>query len=120
MSEKLTLLNEACFQLAREIKSAFKPVDTDEIKMYADQLATIAKEKAKNGQESGITIPLVTRAIHYLRQTHAIPPMADDTRWFDYMLMALLEVTWPDSVLEGEAREFLKDMQNGIGTYLNK
>ena len=34
--------------------------------------------------------------------------------WFGYMLDAVLEVARPNSGLDGQAREFLKDMRDGI------
>jgi hypothetical protein len=40
--------------------------------------------------------------------------MGDHTEWFGYMLDAVLEVARPNSGLDGQAREFLKDMRDGI------
>lgn len=40
--------------------------------------------------------------------------MADDTKWFGYMLDAVLEVVRPNSGLDGQAKEFLKDLRDGI------
>jgi hypothetical protein len=62
----------------------------------------------------GIDVPVMTRAVAYLTQAHATPPFGDHTEWFGYMLDAVLEVARPNSGLDGQAREFLKDMRDGI------
>ena len=62
----------------------------------------------------GVDIPLVTRAVNYLEQAHAIPPMGEDTEWFSNMLYAVIEIARPHSSLSGEGRLFLRDMLHGV------
>ena len=38
---------------------------------------------------------LIVRAVRYLGGSHAIPPMRGDTRWFEEMLAALIELACP-------------------------
>lgn len=116
MSSEIEELKSACFELARTTKWALKPVDTEDIKALSEGLSDIALERVDSGQELGVTNALITRAIHYLREAHAIPPMGEDTTWFANMLDTLLEIACPNASLQGEGRAFLKDMLNGIGT----
>jgi len=120
MNQEEKLLRQACYEVARTTKWDTKPIDTQKINDHCERLFEIAKERATYGQELGITIPLVTRAIIYLNQAHALPPMRDNTEWFSNMLDALLEVACPNSQLEGEARKFLKDLINGISSFITE
>jgi hypothetical protein len=101
INESLALA-DACFELARVSKwSNDNPAADAEIGVHDDDTL-------------GIDVPVVTRAVAYLTQAHAIPPMGDHTEWLGYMLDALLEVARPNSGLDGRAREFLNDMLEGI------
>lgn len=121
METEITLqrLNEVCMELARTTMWARKPVDVDNIHDLATRYTEIAMQQVKHGSELGIDIPLVTRAVCYLHQAHAIPPMATDEEWFDNMLQAVLELARPNSGLTGEGRQFLRDLLFGIGTFFN-
>jgi hypothetical protein len=118
-SDESAKLYQACFEMARTTKWSRKPTDTDEIAALAKSFSEIAKERAEYGTELGIDIPLVTRAVCYLGQAHATPPLGDDTQWFSYMLDAVLEIARPNSALNGEGRAFLRDMLHGIGTFID-
>jgi hypothetical protein len=114
MNESLALA-DACFKLARTLKwSKDSPASEAEVGGLAAKLNAIAMERVDDRDTLGIDVPVVMRAITYLTQAHAIPPMGEHTDWFGYMLDAVLEVARPNSGLDGEAREFLKDMRDGI------
>jgi hypothetical protein len=114
MNESLALA-DACFDLARTLKwSKESPAPEAEIGALAERLNAVAMERVHDRDTLGIDVPVVTRAVAYLTQAHAIPPMGDHTEWFGYMLDAFLEVARPNSGLDGQAREFLKDMRDGI------
>src|SRR5258707_5983644 len=123
MSEQMSAaenaeLEAACFELARTTKWARKPVDSDEICALAARFTEIAKSHILYGEELCIDAPVITRAIRYLTQAHAIPPMDDDTRWFSDMLAALIEVARPNAGLDERGQAFLKDMLEGIRSRL--
>jgi hypothetical protein len=105
-------LRQACFDVARTTKWSRKPVDSAEITALADKLYEIAKGQVS--PELEIDLPLITRAVRYLAHVHAMPPMADDTGWFTEMLRAVLEIARPNSVLDEDDKEFLRDLQYGI------
>jgi hypothetical protein len=114
MNESLALA-DACFDLARTLKwSKDSPAPEAEIGALAEKLNAVAMERVHDRDTLGIDVPVVTRAVAYLTQAHAIPPMGDQAEWFGYMLDAVLEVARPNSGLDGQAREFLKDMRDGI------
>lgn len=108
-------LADAYFELARALKwSKDSPAPEAEIGALAEKLNEIAMERVHDGDPLGIDVPVVARAVADLTQAHAIPPMGDDTEWFGYMLDAVLEVARPNSGLDRQARQFLKDMRDGI------
>ncbi|MCL5772341.1 MAG: hypothetical protein M1479_08730 [Actinobacteria bacterium] len=57
---------------------------------------------------------LITRAILYLSQAHAIPPMKDDLTWFHYSLDVLIELACPNTIHPKETSQFLYDIEEGI------
>jgi hypothetical protein len=105
-------LQNACFNVARNTKWAQKPIDAAEITAVAEKLFEIAKQQVFPGLE--IDIPLITRAVRYLGQVHAIPPMGDNIVWFSEMLRAVLEIARPNIGVNEENKAFLHDMREGI------
>ena len=101
-------LQQACFDLARNTKWSRKPVDAAKIQAFSEQIAQIAREQVSD--PLGIDISLITRAVRYLANAHAIPPMDEDTQWFYDMLRVVLEIARPNSGIDEENKEFLRDM----------
>jgi hypothetical protein len=96
----------------RTTKWSLKPIDAAEITAVAEKFFKIAKQQVS--PELKIDIPLVTRAVRYLGQVHAMPPMDDNTVWFSEMLRAVLEIARPNTGVEEENKAFLRDMRDGI------
>jgi hypothetical protein len=111
-SHSVDELRKCCFDVARMTKWSRKPVDSAEITALADKLYEIAKGQVS--PELEIDLPLITRAVRYIGQVHAMPPMDEDTGWFCYMLRAVLEIARPNTGVEEENKEFLRDMLQGI------
>lgn len=57
---------------------------------------------------------LITRAILYLSQSHAIPPMKEDLTWFNNALEVLIELACPNVMHSKETSQFLYDIEKGI------
>ncbi|WAC08067.1 MAG: hypothetical protein OS130_02410 [Thermodesulfobacteriota bacterium] len=112
-------LEEACFDLARSTKGEMRPVDISEITDLSKKFLAVALQEEEIGRELGVTIPLLTRAVHYLREAHAIPPMGGDIVWFKNMLTAVLEIACPNAGLDGQGKAFLRDLLKGIGSFLD-
>lgn len=115
MTLDLKDLRAACFEAARSAKWKHKPQPVENIQELADKFYEIAAEKAKEIHETDEDSQIVNRAVWYLAQVHAIPPMRDDLRWFHEMLEALLEVALPNTyVAAGKPQAFLQDLLKGI------
>jgi hypothetical protein len=108
-------LEEACFELARTMKWEQKPIDLEEIRAHAANLAMEAKGFLSEALNTDVQ--LLVRAVHYLTQAHGMP-MGENLYWFRTTLGALLEVARPNSGLDESGREFLKDMRDGINSFL--
>jgi hypothetical protein len=98
--------------MARATKWVQKPIDASELTGFASRLARISKNFLS--EELEIDEALVARAVGYLTQVHAIPPMDEDTRWFTEMLRAILEIARPNTVVDEDNKEFLRDLLHGI------
>jgi hypothetical protein len=105
-------LHQACFDVARVTKWAHKPIDSAEITALGEKLYEIAKSEVNSELE--IDVLLITRAVRYLGQVHAMPPLDDNTVWFSEMLRAVLEIARPNAAVDDENKEFLRDMLHGI------
>jgi hypothetical protein len=112
-------LEWACFELARTTMWGPKPIDSEEVRSLAAHFLEIAKSCIFISDNVWIDAPLITRAIHYLRQAHGMPRDEDVTGWFLGTLTALLEVARPNTGLDERGQEFLKDMREGIDSVLN-
>lgn len=113
MSDGERLVDKACLDLALETMVQSAPVDRDQVRAHANNLSKIAKEHVS--KELEIDLALIARAIDYLRQVHAIPPMGNDSSWFSDSLTPLLELARPNAGgVEGEALKFLDDVAQGV------
>jgi hypothetical protein len=105
-------LERACLDLALQIKIVDEPISSDDARGLAERFTAIALDQVH--EQLGIDRPLVSKAVHYLTQVHAIPPMGEDTRWFSEMLRAVLEIARPNAVVGDDNKEFLRDLREGI------
>ena len=113
-------LRKVCFQVARTVFWDRKPIDTEKIQDYANAIYKKAVFECESIENLGCTTSTIIRAVHYINQAHAMPPIKDDIQWFSNTLRALIEVACPNAGLEGEAREFLVDMNRGIASFLTE
>jgi hypothetical protein len=110
-------LLQACFDVARITKWVRKPVDSVEITALGEKLYEIAKGQVSPKLE--IDLPVIARAVRYLGQVHAMPPMDGNKVWFSEMLRAVLEIARPNIGVDEENKEFLRDMLYVIGRSLS-
>jgi hypothetical protein len=111
-------LEQACLELALAIKIVKEPISSDDARGLANRFLAVAEDRMYLPLD--IDRPLVTRAVRYLTQVHAIPPLGDDTLWFSNMLSAVREIARPNSGVDEENKEFLKDMADGIKSSLEE
>lgn len=107
-------LNDACLELAKQVLWSSKGTSSDIVETLAGKFQDEALHHVDfiAGQDRDPNI--LTRAIHYLAEAHAIPPMGTDISWFREMLSCLVELAVPNSGLTRRGAEFLKDVQVGI------
>lgn len=65
-------------------------------------------------QDQGRDPNLLTEAVRYLTLKHAIPPMAEDIRWFQNMLEVLVELCCPNQGVGPEQGRFFQELRTGI------
>jgi len=113
-------LNAACYEVARTTMWSRKPIDAKQIQSHADSLHKETMKAYDCVSELGCDLPMLIRAVMYIHQSHAIPPMRTDTVWFYNILSAVLEVACPNIMVSDAAKDFLVDMKNGINGQLNE
>lgn len=112
-------LNDACLELARQVLITKNGPSNDIVETLAAKFEDEALHHLDFiiGQERDPNV--LTRAVHYLVDAHAIPPMGSDISWFREMLTCLVELAVPNSGLTQQGAEFLGDVQIGIAASIN-
>ncbi len=89
-----------------------EPIDVSDLTNFADQLVIISKGFVCEALE--IDEAVIARAVRYLANVHTMPMMDEDTRWFTEMLRAVLEIARPNTVVNDDNKDFLRDLLQGI------
>jgi hypothetical protein len=107
-------LDEACRKLASQVLWTGKGESRDVVETLAARFRERCEYHAEFivGQDRDPNI--LVRAVRYLTQAHAIPPMGTDVLWFDQMMQCLVELAVPNGGLSPEGAELLRDIQVGI------
>jgi hypothetical protein len=117
MSERLDeqALQDACLDLARVVLAAGQPqVSNDILETLADRFHREVADFAPGIARAGRDPNLLTRAVHYLIDAHALPLMGTDVDWFRQTLVCLVELAVPGIALSDQGGAFLRDVQLGI------
>ena len=113
-------LKTACYEVASITMSARQPVDVASIEAVAEQFLNITEVYEDFVTEQGRDSNLIVRAVHYLADKHAIPPLRDNTQWFSDMFEVLVELACPNTGATKKSNEFLRDVEDGIAvSWLN-
>jgi hypothetical protein len=108
-------LHDACLDLARVVLSASQPlVSNDIMETLAARFEREAADFAPGIARAGRDPNLLSRAVHYLIDAHALPLMGTDMEWFRQALVALVELAVPGIALSEKGGAFLRDVQMGI------
>lgn len=108
-------LREACAELAHIVLAASQPqVSRDILETLADRFALEAADFALLVASAGRDTALLTRAVYYLIDAHALPLMGTDTEWFRQALSCLVELAVPGIALSPRGAAFLHDVEMGI------
>ena len=108
-------LREACEELAHSVLAASAPqVSRDILETLAGRFEVEAADFALLVASSGRDTALLTRAVYYLIDAHALPLMGTDTEWFRQALACLVELAVPNIALSARGAAFLHDVETGI------
>lgn len=107
-------LQEACFSVAREVLWARRPVSVTEIQSLADRFYkdALSYEEFITGQNRNPN--LITAAVVYLGNRHAIPPLACNPECFDDMLQVLVELCCPNQSGQSNEEPFFQELALGV------
>lgn len=117
MSEHLDddALQAACLELARVVLAAgHAQVSNDILETLADRFHREVADFAPGIARAGRDPNLLTRAVYYLNDAHALPLMGTDMEWFRQTLVCLVELAVPGIALSEQGGAFLRDVQVGI------
>ena len=108
-------LQDACQELARVVLAAGQPqVSNDILETLADRFFREVVDFAPGVARAGRDPNLLTRAVYYLIDAHALPLMGTDMEWFRQTLVCLVELAVPGIALSEQGGAFLRDVQLGI------
>jgi hypothetical protein len=107
-------LNDACVELAKQILSSRSGVSADLVETLAARFQGEAMHHPEFIESQRRDPNLLTRAVHYIANTHAILPMGTDTVWFRSMIDFAVELAVPNSGLSDSGLAFLADVQDGL------
>lgn len=108
-------LQDACQELARVVLAAGQPqVSNDILETLADRFYREVVDFAPGVARAGRDPNLLTRAVYYLNDAHALPLMGTDMEWFRQALVCLVELAVPGIALSEQGGAFLRDVQLGI------
>ena len=117
MSERFddAALQDACLDLARVVLAAgHSQVSNDILETLADRFQREVADFAPGIARAGRDPNLLTRAVHYIIDAHALPLMGTDMEWFRQALVCLVELAVPGIALSDKGGAFLRDVQLGI------
>jgi hypothetical protein len=108
-------LQDACLDLARVVLAAGQPqVSNDILETLADRFQREVADFAPGIARAGRDPNMLTRAIYYLIDAHALPLMGTDMEWFRQALVCLVELAAPSIALSDKGGEFLRDVRLGV------
>ncbi len=108
-------LEDACLDLARVVLAAGQPqVSNDILETLADRFHREVADFAPGIARAGRDPNLLTRAVHYIIDAHALPLMGTDMEWFRQALACLVELAVPGIALSARGAAFLHDVETGI------
>lgn len=117
-------IREACFYLSTSLmwekdKLTLERIESNmtELNEMTEKFLEMARFYLENIEALEGQSEIIVRAINYIENAHAIPPLRGNYEWFDYTLGALTELACPNSRLSNNNLDFLKDIENGITEY---
>lgn len=113
-------LKHACLQVAERVMWTSEGTANDVSELMAEKLEVVAGAFLEDLKLIGRDPRIVIKAIYYLAEAHAIPPMRTEVLWFKEMLQCLVELAAPTTNLTVDGAEFLSDVEAGIAESLQR
>lgn len=117
-------IREACFNLSTSLmwekdNLTLERIESNmtELNEMTERFVETAKFYLENIESLEGQSEIIVRAINYIEEAHAIPPLRGNYEWFDNTLRALTELACPNSRLSISNLEFLNDVESGIKDY---
>jgi hypothetical protein len=104
-------LNDACRVVAMNVCPG---AQNDVIETMSHRFQEAALFHEQFIVEQGRDPNMLTKAVLYLANAHAIPPMHTEITWFENMLDCLVELAVPNSQCGEDAIAFLAEVESGI------
>lgn len=118
------IIRAACFDLSVSLMWEADALTTDKIENSMDELQTMTEKFYKtalfyleNIESLDRKPEIIVKAIKYIDDIHAMPPLRNNYEWFDYTLGALVELACPNNRLNKNNLDFLNDVEIGIADY---
>jgi hypothetical protein len=107
-------LEEACYELARAIRSKDNRVDEVLARGMVEGYVREALFHEEYIVGRNRDPNLVVEAVRYLAGAHAIPPLEGNMEWFRTALEVLVELACPNSGVSEAQRKFFEELERGI------
>lgn len=92
-------------------------IDSEQIEKAVSAYYREAEQRADELEEAGHDPTIVTRAVLYLADEHALPPMKEDVRWFRESLEVLMRLVQPLSSPTAAHVAFMRDIEAAARRY---
>ncbi|MES2331344.1 MAG: hypothetical protein V4539_17200 [Bacteroidota bacterium] len=114
-------IREACFELVSELMWEKDRLDTERLGDFMDELSEMTDVFTNEAiglldllGDDPLKEEIMTRAIWYLHDIHALPPLRGNIEWFKHGIMVLVEIVRPQSGVRKSNGVFLDWMAAGI------
>lgn len=108
-------LYRACMEVAEvTLWERKNPVSHEKVKTLADKFFIEANGIGELSEELSPGENPIVHVVRYLAFTHAIPPMGEDTRWFDQSLEVLMELCCSNMLQSPDSSKFFMLVEQGI------
>lgn len=114
-----TELELACLELARRCRVRQTAVDDVLARSMVEGYVRSVEHHAQFLREAGRDPNFLVRAVRYLAQTQAIPPLEGNLEWFASAVDTLVELACPNGSVDREQIPFFAELMHGIAEALS-
>ncbi len=115
MSKQENFIRQNCFELAVRLTWESKTIEPEKMASHITELADLTDKLYNKAievldlyKDLGCSDEILARAISYMTDVHAIPPLKGNFQWFDYTLTTLVELVCPNYVIGESDHDFVE------------